>query len=172
MTQVVVYQNGQTWPVIFPAPGQDINDVAARAVPEGEDWKVVEYPDDATRVLVYDGTAFVAPAPSEADVRAEAARRMALLARPYTPEERETWGQQVAEARAVLADAATPTPLLDGIALGRGQSVAHTAARVIARAEAYSIASGIILGAQAALLALDPRPADYTNDTYWQEKDT
>ncbi len=46
----------------------------------------------------------VMPATAEM-VRAEGARRLALIGAPYSPEERETWSQQVMEAKAVQ-----PTP--------------------------------------------------------------
>ncbi len=53
----------------------------------------------------------VMPATAEM-VRAEGARRLALIGAPYSPEERETWSQQVMEAKAVQANANADAPLL------------------------------------------------------------
>ena len=116
--------------------------------------------------------ATVAPDPwTEPDlaeqVKAEAARRLNLLAADYTPEERATWEQQVREAEAYEANPSAPTPFLARRAAARGDTVADAAARVLQLGEAFADAAGIILGAQDALLAMDPIPADYRDNSYW-----
>ena len=100
-------------------------------------------------------------------VRAEGARRLALIGEPYSKEERETWPQQVEEAKAVSADANAEAPLLARLAAPRGITVAQMAAAVIAKANAFASAAGDILAAQSALLAMDPIPADFAADARW-----
>ncbi|HZG29954.1 MAG TPA: hypothetical protein VE079_15980 [Ensifer sp.] len=107
------------------------------------------------------------PVYSEAMVRAEGARRLALIAAPYSPEERETWSQQVMEAKAIQADANADAPLLTLLAAADGVPVAAMAATVLAKAEAFAAAAGAVLAAQRALLAMDPIPADYAADARW-----
>ena len=100
-------------------------------------------------------------------VRAEGARRLALIGEPYSKEERETWPQQVEEAKAVSADVNAEAPLLARLAAPRGITVAQMAAAVIAKANAFASAAGDILAAQSALLAMDPIPADFAADARW-----
>lgn len=100
-------------------------------------------------------------------VRAEGARRLALIGAPYSPEERETWSQQVTEAKAIQADANADAPLLTLLAAADGITVADMAATVLAKAEAFAAAAGAVLAAQRALLAMDPIPADYADASRW-----
>lgn len=102
-----------------------------------------------------------------AGIRAESARRMSLIAAPYSREERETWPVQIAEAEAYTADAQAAVPMLTAIAAPRGLTVAQMAALVLSLRDAFKAATGAILAAQAALLAATPIPADYTADEYW-----
>ena len=102
-----------------------------------------------------------------AGVRAEAALRMSLLAAPYSREERETWPVQIAEAEAFTADAQAAVPMLTAIAAPRGLTVAQMAALVLSLRDGFKAATGAILAAQAALLAMDPIPANYTADEHW-----
>lgn len=107
------------------------------------------------------------PPPTEADVRAEAARRLAILGQPYSPEERETWPIQVLEAAALAVDPGAEVPMLAVLAAGRGQTVGDLAVTVRVKDAAFRAASAAILGAQAVLLVQDPIPADYTTDAHW-----
>lgn len=107
------------------------------------------------------------PPATDADVRTEGARRLALIGAPYSPEERETWSQQVMEAKAIQADANADAPLLTLLAAADGVTVADMAAAVISKAEAFAAAAGAVLAAQRALLAMDPIPADYADASRW-----
>ncbi|MGK8234062.1 hypothetical protein ACLGGT_07740 [Roseovarius sp. MS2] len=102
-----------------------------------------------------------------AGVRAEAARRMSALAAAYTPEERETWPLQIAEAEAVLAGYPDQAPMLTALAAPRGLSVIQMAETVLRLRDQLKLASAAILAAQAALLAMDPIPADYSAGRWW-----
>jgi hypothetical protein len=120
--------------------------------------------------FTFDGSNFAAPTPlppNEEDIRAEGARRLALIGQPYSPQERETWSQQVLEAKAVLVDVDADTPLLELLAAADGISVTDFATKVKQKTDAFSAAAGAILAAQRALLAEDPIPADYFDDSHW-----
>lgn len=108
----------------------------------------------------------VAPV-QEIDVRIEADRRLKLIVSQYHEKEQLTWSEQINEARAFVADNAAITPLMDGIATGRNISRADMAQVIIQKAEGYAIASGEVLGAQSALMAMDPIPTDYKADKWW-----
>ena len=109
------------------------------------------------------------PEPDARDVRAEGAVRLRLIADAggYTDEERETWSEQVKQAEAFASDPLAVTPMLDGIASGRGITRADMAAKIMGNAAAFSTAAGAVLGAQGALIEMDPIPADYMSDDYW-----
>lgn len=126
--------------------------------------------DQRFDALVSEGVVFESPEVppvTEATVRSEGARRLARIASPYAPQERETWHVQVEEAKAFTADPSTPTPMLTPIATARGQTVADFAAHVLAKNDAFAAACGAVLAAQAAILALDPLPTDYAHDSRW-----
>lgn len=107
------------------------------------------------------------PPPSEADVRAECARRLAAVVAGYTPEERETWPVQIAEAQAVIGGATT-APMLSALAEARGLPLATFAAAVLQIAAATKQATAKLLAAQARLLAMPEIPADYAADEWWE----
>lgn len=111
------------------------------------------------------------PGPVTPDmIRAEASLRIEALGPEYTASERQTWAKQMSEAADFVQNGPSAlTPLIDGIAAGRGVSRADMAAHVLMKVDQFSAASGVILGKQAALLAMDPIPQDYaTNETYWE----
>jgi hypothetical protein len=126
-----------------------------------------EAPEGVGVGMVWDGSAYVHPAPTETQVRAEAARRLALIAAPYAPEERETWPVQIAEAEAVAADAGADAPMLAALAAARGLTVPQMAALVLTKRDEFRAATATILAAQASLLAAEPIPHDYTADARW-----
>ena len=101
-----------------------------------------------------------------ARVQAEMSRRLRLLAVDYEDAERETWATQVNEAKAIKAGATT-APLLSLLAAGKGRTLDEQADRVLYLADAFARASGAIMAARDALLALDPIPADFVEDKYW-----
>lgn len=103
----------------------------------------------------------------EEAVRAEAARRLAIVAGAYTPEERETWPIQIAEAEAYLADPTASVPMLAALAIPRGMEVSQMADRVLTLRDTLKLSTAAILAAQATLLAMDPIPSDFTADHWW-----
>lgn len=105
--------------------------------------------------------------PTQQQVRFEAGRRIAILGAEYTPEERETWPVQVSEAKAIMADATAPAPLLSAIATARGVPIEAMAEVVLTKTQQLAGATGAILAAQAVLLAQEPLPDDYADDKHW-----
>jgi len=103
-----------------------------------------------------------------ARVQAEMSRRLRLLAVDYEDAERETWATQVKEAEAIKAGATT-APILAPLAAVKGRTLDQQADRVIYLAGAFAAASGAIMAARDTLLALDPIPADFTDDLHWPE---
>ena len=101
-----------------------------------------------------------------ARVQAEMSRRLRLLAVDYEDAERETWATQVDEARAIKAGATT-APILAPLAAVKGRTLDEQADRVLYLAGAFAGASGLIMAARDALIAMDPIPADYADNTYW-----
>lgn len=99
-------------------------------------------------------TVNISPALSgmESSIRQHYAQKMAAVAAPYTPEERETWFAQVAEANAYQANNTASTPLLSAISAVRGVAVATLANTVITKDNAFRSAVGAILGEQQALI--------------------
>jgi hypothetical protein len=81
----------------------------------------------------------------------------------YPAAEVLSWTKQESEARAYLADDNAATPLLNALALARGIDKAELAARVIAKADAFAVFSGVMIGKRQALEdALNALPADAT----------
>lgn len=76
---------------------------------------------------------------------------LAALTGGYPSSELLTFDKQEAEARAYLSDPATPTPLLSALATGRGIPLDELVQRVIAKADAFAVASGQIIGQRQAL---------------------
>lgn len=69
----------------------------------------------------------------------------------YPETEVMTFTQQVNEAEAYLADPTNQTPMLASLASARGIRLADLAERVLAKHQAYSIMSGIVIGQRQAL---------------------
>lgn len=76
---------------------------------------------------------------------------MAAIRSEYLPEERETWGTQLEQAKAWDADNAAPTPMLDAMVAASGQDKADLVARILAKAAAYEVAVGAALGKKQAV---------------------
>jgi hypothetical protein len=83
-----------------------------------------------------------------AAARIAADQLLAELSASYPEREVASWPQQVKEAEALQADETAATPLLDTLAAARGIERADLAARVRAKAGAYALASGAIIGAR------------------------
>lgn len=155
-----------------------VNDLGGIQALRSDGVHVYLAPGDALHVAAEAGTygaiaALPAPDPAEALAQARAAviaerdRRMRLIAGDYTTTERETWHVQAEEAKAYKADAMAPTPLLTPLAAGRGITVDAMAGRVLGLNAAFAAATGTVMAAATVLLAMNPIPADFTNDSYW-----
>lgn len=169
MTQIYAYDAGgsKVAVVMTDNPGRDIP-AGASYFPKVE----ADFPDRTARDrwrIAGDGSLSLAPmVVTEAMVRDEGARRLAVIASAYRPEERETWHKQLAEAKAYSLDALVVTPFLSAMAAGSGETRAQIVTRILANDLAFSIASGTVIGSQRALIEMDPIPEDYaTNESYW-----
>lgn len=81
----------------------------------------------------------------------ESETAMSVITFGYPEGEIKSWDKQEAEARALLADANASTPLLSAMASARGITVTDLATRVIAKADAFAVAAGAIIGKRQAL---------------------
>jgi len=106
---------------------------------------------------------------TEHDIRAEAARRLQIIATPYTPEERETWATQVEGAKALQADPDAPAPLVRALAAEDGVTPQDMALAILAKAAAYEKAAAPILAGQRRLLSMQEYPQDYRDKKYWSK---
>lgn len=86
---------------------------------------------------------------SEINKAADAA--IATLTAAYPDRELATFDKQEAEARAYTADATASTPLLSALAQARGIPLPDLVGRVLAKADAFAVASGSIIGQRQAL---------------------
>lgn len=80
-----------------------------------------------------------------------AAGVLSRLSAAYPDGEVQSWAQQTREAEALVADRQAPAPLLSAIAAARGLAVTELASRVLAKVQAYAVASGQIIGQRQAL---------------------
>lgn len=72
---------------------------------------------------------------------------LAALTATYPDRELLTFDKQEAEARAYLSDpSSATTPILTAIAQGRGIPVDELAQKIIAKADAFALASGVLIG--------------------------
>ena len=71
---------------------------------------------------------------------------IAALTPTYPDDERLTFDKQEAEARAWLTDNTAPTPFVDALAAGRQMDKAELVSRIIAKADAFALASGSLTG--------------------------
>ena len=97
------------------------------------------------------------PAPPEPTIKKLKAKKLseintayqqaiATLTPTYPDDERLTFDKQEQEARAWLADNSTSTPFIDALAAGRQMDKAELVSRIIAKADAFAIASGLLTG--------------------------
>lgn len=80
------------------------------------------------------------------DINAACDRDIDAIRATYPETEVLSWPKQEAEARAMLADPAAHTPLLDAIAQDRGVDRAELASRVIEKSDAFAAFSGTAIG--------------------------
>lgn len=85
------------------------------------------------------------------EINAAADRAIAALTAAYPDREIATFGKQEAEARAYAADPTASTPLLSALAEARGVALDALVRRVLAKADAFAVASGRIIGQRQAL---------------------
>ena len=85
------------------------------------------------------------------EINTECQRVLESLTPTYPERELTTFDKQESEARAYLADATASTPLLSALAAARGIELADLVQRVIAKADAFAVASGSIIGQRQAL---------------------
>lgn len=124
-----------------------------------EEWDEVFAYAEAHPECVTEEQPYVPPVPTldEAkaaklsEINAAADRTIATLTATYPDREISTFDKQEAEARAYMADPEAPTPLLSALAKARGISMDELVKRVIAKADAFAVASGSIIGQRQAL---------------------
>lgn len=71
---------------------------------------------------------------------------IATLTPTYPDDERLTFDKQEQEARSWLADNSASTPFVDALAAGRQMDKAELVSRIIAKADAFALASGSLTG--------------------------
>lgn len=99
-------------------------------------------------------------------VHNEAARRLNALQSPYADGEALTWGRQEQEALAYDANPEAPTPYLDQIKRD-DESMADLVAAILGNAELFDPISAAIIKARREIMAFDPLPADYADNSRW-----
>lgn len=80
------------------------------------------------------------------EINAACDAALAALTSSYPSSELLTFDKQEAEARALLADPEASTPFLTPLATARGMAVEELAQKVIAKADAFTTASGHVIG--------------------------
>lgn len=91
-------------------------------------------------------------AEKEREIRSGGSQRLAALANPYTPEERETWSTQQREARAWLLNNNADVPMIFAMATVRGITIEQMVGLIMENVGLFEFASGYILGQQQRLL--------------------
>ncbi len=86
-----------------------------------------------------------------AEINAVADKAIATLTATYPDREIATFDKQEAEARAYAADPTAATPLLSALSQARGMELPELVRRVIAKADAFAVACGSIIGQRQAL---------------------
>ena len=81
-----------------------------------------------------------------AEINAACDAALAALTASYPASELLTFDKQEAEARALLADPEASTPFLTPLAAARGLETEELARKVIAKADAFTTASGHVIG--------------------------
>lgn len=115
--------------------------------------------------FVKNGALVAAPVPTAAQalkaakdaqielINSKCQKALESIVLPYPPAETLTWANQYAEAQVFTSSSSAQTPMLSAIAAASGTTVSALAASVIAKATAYSSASGACVGKRQALTA-------------------
>ena len=122
-------------------------------------WKEVNAYAEAHPECVTEEQPYVPPVPTLEEVKtaklseinAAADRAIATLTATYPDREISTFDKQESEARAYAADPTASTPLLSALAQARGVPLDELVRRVLAKADAFAVASGSIIGQRQAL---------------------
>ena len=122
-------------------------------------WADVDAYAEAHPEMVTEEQPYVPPVPTLEEVKAAklseinaaADRAIATLTATYPDREISTFDKQESEARAYAADATASTPLLSALAQARGIPLDELVRRVLAKADAFAVASGSIIGQRQAL---------------------
>lgn len=124
-----------------------------------QEWDEVLAYAEAHPECVTEEQPYVPPVPTLEEVKAAklseinaaADRAIATLTATYPDREISTFDKQESEARAYAADPTASTPLLSALAEARGISLPDLVERVLAKADAFAVASGYIIGQRQAL---------------------
>jgi hypothetical protein len=104
-------------------------------------------PDETVNQLIQEYNPWPAEKSAKlAEIDADFNAAISNITAGWPEQEIKSWPKQEAEARAFIADSQALTPMLSGIALQRGITVADLAARVIRDADAFTQASGYFIG--------------------------
>ena len=120
-------------------------------------WADVDAYAEAHPEMVTEEQPYVPPVPTLDEAKAaklseiNAAADRAIATATYPDREISTFDKQESEARAYAADATASTPLLSALAEARGISLPDLVERVLAKADAFAVASGSIIGQRQAL---------------------
>jgi len=80
------------------------------------------------------------------EINAEYERALSSLFVNVPQSEIQTWTKQEAEAKAWLANNNASTPLIDALVIGREVDKALLVDKIIAKADAYTVSLGLVLG--------------------------
>lgn len=80
------------------------------------------------------------------EINAKCEDALRALHAGYPDGERATFDQQIGEAKAFLDNDKASCPMLTALSKARGLSMGELARRVLAHAEAFSVAAGTIMG--------------------------
>lgn len=124
-----------------------------------EEWDAVFAYAEAHPECVAEEQPYVPPVPTLeqtkaaklSEINAAADRAIATLTATYPDREISTFDKQESEARAYSADPTAPTLLLSALSQARGVELPELVRRVIAKADAFAVASGSIIGQRQAL---------------------
>lgn len=124
-----------------------------------EEWDAVFAYAEAHPECVTEEQPYVPPVPTLEEVKAAKLSEinaacdglLNALTATYPDWEISTFDKQESEARAYAADPTASTPLLSALAQARGISLPDLAERVLAKADAFVVASGSIIGQRQAL---------------------
>lgn len=84
------------------------------------------------------------------DVNGKCDEMMRSIEASYPESEVKTWTKQEEEAKAYLADNQVATPLIDALVANRGLDKAELITRILAKAQAFAVVAGTIVGVRQA----------------------